>query len=143
MIRHGTIDDRFAVIALLRESHAAAGYQFGFEAARADALFRLHLESPMACALLLERHGAVCGVLLASAFDHPFGAGLMAKETVWFIAPDARGRGGLTMLDAYEQWAASIGCVSIGMAALASNDVSKIYQRRGYAAAETHFIKSI
>jgi GNAT superfamily N-acetyltransferase len=143
MIRHGTIEDRFAVIALLRDSHKAAGYQFQFQAARADALFRLHLESPMACVLLLERQGVVRGVLLASAFDHPFGAGLMAKETVWFIAPDARGRGGLAMLDVYEQWAKSIGCASIGMAALASNDVSKLYQRRGYAAVETHFIKSI
>lgn len=143
MIRHGTSEDRFAVIALLRDSHKAAGYPFAFQAARADALFRLHLESPLACALLLEWQGAVRGLLLASAFDHPFGAGLMAKETVWFIAPDSRGRGGLAMLDAYEAWAKSIGCVSIGMAALASNDVSKLYERRGYLPAETHFIKSV
>lgn len=137
------MDDRFAVIALLRDSHAAAGYQFEFQASRADALFRLHLESPMACVLLLERQSVVSGVLMASVYDHPFGAGLMAKETVWFIAPHARGRWGLAMLDAYEAWAVSLGCASIGMAALASNDVSKLYQRRGYAAVETHFIKSI
>ncbi|OLP44161.1 GNAT family N-acetyltransferase [Rhizobium oryziradicis] len=143
MIRHAVFDDRFAVIALLRESHAAAGYGFAFEASRADALFRLHLESPMACVLLLERQGVVAGVLMASVYDHPFGAGLMAKETVWYIAPHARGRGGPAMLDAYEAWAVKLGCTSIGMAALASNDVSKLYQRRGYAAVETHFIKSI
>ncbi|BCH65874.1 hypothetical protein RvVAT039_30900 [Agrobacterium vitis] len=143
MVRPGTIADRFAVIALLRDSHAAAGYAFQFEAARADALYRLHLDNPMACALLLERDGSVCGLLLASAFDHPFGAGLMAKETVWFIAPEARGRSGLIMLDAYEAWAKSIGCVSIGMAALATNDVSSLYARRGYVPAETHFIKPI
>ncbi|NSY10839.1 GNAT family N-acetyltransferase [Agrobacterium vitis] len=143
MVRPGTIADRFAVITLLRESHAAAGYAFRFEAARADALYRLHLDNPMACALLLESDGVVCGLLLASAVDHPFGAGLMAKETVWFIAPQARGRSGLIMLDAYEAWAKSIGCISIGMAALATNDVSSLYVRRGYAPAETHFIKPI
>ncbi|MCF1437152.1 GNAT family N-acetyltransferase, partial [Agrobacterium vitis] len=76
-------------------------------------------------------------------FDHPFGAGLVAKETVWFIAPQARGRSGLIMLDAYEAWAKSIGCISIGMAALATNDVSSLYARRGYTPAETHFIKPI
>ncbi|MGV1830757.1 GNAT family N-acetyltransferase [Agrobacterium vitis] len=143
MVRSGTIADRFAVITLLRQSHTAAGYAFRFEAARADSLYRLHLENPAACALLLERDGLVCGLLLASAFDHPFGAGLMAKETVWFIAPEARGRSGLIMLDAYEAWAKSIGCVSIGMAALATNDVSSLYARRGYTPAETHFIKPI
>ncbi|WP_429925033.1 N-acetyltransferase family protein [Agrobacterium vitis] len=143
MVRSGTIADRFAVIALLRDSHAAAGYAFRFEAAQADALYRLHLGNPMACALLLERDGSVCGLLLASAFDHPFGAGLVAKETVWFIAPEARGRSGLIMLDAYEAWAKSIGCVSIGMAALTTNDVSSLYVRRGYAPAETHFIKPL
>jgi hypothetical protein len=143
MIRHALMDDRFAVIALLRESHAAAGADYKFEAARADALFRHHLQSAMACVLVLERQGAVCGVLMASAFDHPFGAGLMAKETVWFVAPHARGRASLAMLDLYEEWARAVGCTSIGMAALASNDVSKLYQRRGYAPAETHFIKSI
>ena len=143
MVRPGTSADRFAVIDLLRQSHVAAGYTFRFEAARADALYRLHLENPAACALLLERDGIACGLLLASAFDHPFGAGLMAKETVWFIAPSARGRSDLAMLDAYEAWAKSIGCVAIGMAALASNDVSKLYIRRGYAPAETHFLKTI
>ncbi|MVB04156.1 GNAT family N-acetyltransferase [Agrobacterium vitis] len=143
MVRPGTSSDRFAVITLLRDSHAAAGYAFRFEAARADALYRLHLDNPMACALLLERDGSVCGLLLASAFDHPFGAGLMAKETVWFIAPQARGRSGLIMLDAYEAWAKSIGCTSIGMAALTTNDVSSLYVRRGYAPAETHFIKPL
>ncbi|MGV1912351.1 GNAT family N-acetyltransferase [Agrobacterium vitis] len=143
MVRSGTIADRFAVITLLRRSHTAAGYAFRFEAARADSLYRLHLENPAACALLLERDGLVCGLLLASALDHPFGAGLMAKETVWFIAPEARGRSGLIMLDAYEAWAKSIGCTSIGMAALATNDVSSLYARRGYVPAETHFIKPI
>ncbi|MBF2716255.1 GNAT family N-acetyltransferase [Agrobacterium vitis] len=143
MVRSGTPADRFSVVNLLRQSHAAAGYAFRFEAARADALYRLHLDNPMACALLLERDGSVCGLLLASAFDHPFGAGLMAKETVWFIAPQARGRSGLIMLDAYEAWAKSIGCTSIGMAALTTNDVSSLYVRRGYVPAETHFIKPL
>ena len=83
------------------------------------------------------------GVLMAMAFDHPFGAGKWAKETVWYIAPEARGRSALHMLDAYETWAREQGCSAIGMASLATNDVSRIYERRGYAPAETHFVKSL
>jgi hypothetical protein len=68
---------------------------------------------------------------MAVAFDHPFGAGRIAKETVWFATPLARGRGAIRMLDAYEDWARTAGCVSARMASLANNDVSKIYERRG------------
>lgn len=143
MIRFATGADRWQVIRLLEQSHHAAGYRFPFEAARADKLFRLHLESDMACAIVLDGDGTAQGVLLASAFDHPFGAGLWAKETVWYIAPDHRGRGGIRMLDAYEAWARGKGCSSISMAALATNDVSRIYERRGYAPAETHFVKPL
>ncbi|MDQ0456051.1 GNAT family N-acetyltransferase [Rhizobium paknamense] len=142
-VRSGSFADRFQAVTLLRQAHAAAGSTFRFEAARADLVYRQHLDNPQACALVLDDGGTAHGLLLAAAFDHPFGAGLYAKETVWFIAPQARGRGGLKMLDAYEAWARTIGCAAIGMAALSTNDVSRLYQRRGYSAAETHFLKHL
>ena len=138
-IRHATPEDRTTVIRLLKESHAAAGFTFPFSAPHADALFRRHL----AGGLVLVCGEPARGVLMAVTFEHPFGAGRWAKETVWYIAPDARGRSALQMLDAYETWAREQGCTTIGMASLATNDVSKIYERRGYAPAETHFLKAL
>lgn len=138
-VRHATPDDRLAVIRLLKDSHAAAGFTFPFSAPHADALFRAHMER----GLVLVAGEPSQGVLMASTFEHPFGAGKWAKETVWYIAPKARGRSALQMLDAYEAWARVQGCVTIGMASLATNDVSRIYERRGYAPAETHFVKSL
>lgn len=91
----------------------------------------------------MERGGLPAGILMAHAFDHPFGAGMCSFETVWFIADNARGRGSLRMLDAYEDWARSLGCVYACMASLAINDVSRIYTRRGYAPVETHFMKAL
>lgn len=116
-----------------------AGFAFPFSAPHADLLFQQHME----CGLVLVCGQPAQGVLMAMTFDHPFGAGKWAKETVWYIAPKARGRSALQMLDAYEAWAQEQGCTMIGMASLASNDVSKIYDRRGYAAAETHFVKAL
>jgi hypothetical protein len=140
-VRHACPEDRDRVVALLRESHAAAGFSFPFQAAYADQLFRQHLASPMACVLVAGE--PACGILMAVAYEHPFGAGRIAKETVWFVSPNARGRLGLAMLDAYEAWARSLGCTSAGMASLTSNDVSRIFERRGYAPVETHFVKSL
>lgn len=133
--------DRDRVVALLRDSHSAAGFDYPFDAARADYLFQQHMSAVSACVIVAGDPAQ--GLLMAVAFDHPFGAGRIAKETVWFVSPAARGRCAFLMLDAYEEWARSIGCVSVGMASLALNDVSKIYERRGYAAVETHFMKPL
>lgn len=138
-MRTAVASDRVAVIRLLKDSHADAGFTFPFSAPHADALFRLHLER----GLVLVVGEPARGVLMATTFEHPFGAGKWAKETVWYIAPEARGRSALKMLDAYEAWAREQGCSTIGMASLATNDVSGIYARRGYAPAETHFLKAL
>lgn len=138
-VRHATPEDRLAVIHLLKESHAAAGFTFQFSTPHADVLFRTHMER----GLVLVAGTPAQGVLMAATFEHPFGAGKWAKETVWYIAPSARGRSALQMLDAYEAWARELGCTTIGMASLATNDVSKLYERRGYAPAETHFVKAL
>jgi len=140
-VRFADQSDRDRVIALLRESHAAAGYTFPFQAARADLLFRQHMESPRACAIVIGRPAQ--GILLAVSNDHPFGAGNVAVETIWFVSERARGRGSLKMLDAYEAWAESVGSASIVMASMSINDVSGIYLRRGYAPIETHFLKHV
>lgn len=139
MVRPAVEADRLAVISLLRDSHSAAGFEFPFSAPHADALFRSH----MAAGLVLVVGERPRGVLMAMAFEHPFGAGKWAKETVWYIAPEARGRCAIAMLRAYEDWARQQGCTSVGMASLASNDVSPLYSRLGYAPQETHFVKSL
>ncbi len=140
-VRFATAQDRDRVVVLLRESHEAAGFTFPFQAAYADQLFQRHLASDKACVLVAGNPAQ--GVLMACAFEHPFGAGRIAKETVWYVTPEARGRGAIKMLDAYEAWARSVGCVSAGMASLATNDVSSLYERRGYSAVETHFMKPL
>ena len=140
-VRFAAAEDRDRVVTLLRESHAAAGFTFPFQAAYADQLFQQHMSSQKACVLVAGNPAQ--GVLMAVAFEHPFGAGRIAKETVWFVSPKARGRGAIKMLEAYETWARSVGCVSVGMASLATNDVSSLYERRGYSAVETHFMKPL
>lgn len=139
MVRHATPADRPRVIALLREFHAAAGCSYPFDPARAAMLFASHMMDG-ACVLVTDD---MSGILMAAAADHPFGMGKIASETFWFVSHAARGRAGLYLLDAYEAWAREQGCVSVGMTALAANDVSAIYRRRGYAAVETHYMKAL
>lgn len=140
-VRLATPNDRMRIVRLLKDAHAAAALPFPFSAAHALSLVDRHIASPDLLALVAGTPAQ--GVLLASSQDHPFAPIRYAAETVWWIAPEARGVGA-EMLAAYEAWAAEQGCAFAGMAALASFPrAGTIYRRRGYREAETHFLKPL
>ncbi|MGV1870883.1 GNAT family N-acetyltransferase [Agrobacterium rosae] len=140
-VRFADQSDRDRVIALLRESHAERGYEYPFQAAYAEKLFQQHLAHSSACVLLLGKPAE--GVLMAVAIEHPFGMGRVSSESLWYVSQSSRGRGGFKMLDAYEDWARGQRCTFAGIVSLKDNDVSKLYERRGYSAVETHFMKPL
>jgi hypothetical protein len=153
MIRAGVSSDRSRAIELLADSHRAAGFDradgptgfaFPFDPGYADRLFFSHLIAPHHCALVSEVDGLIQGVLLAVAYQHRFGPVWLADETVWWIDPKHRGSAAPRMLDAYETWAREQHCAFAGMAGMGEDpDVAKLYVRRGYRVAETHFLKAI
>lgn len=144
--------DRQRVIELLRASHAAAGFDrvdgptgfhVPFDPSYADRLYFTHFGS-RSCNLVLDVDGRAEGILMAAARDHIFGPASMAFETVWWIEPAQRGRSAIRMLDAYERWARDLGCRFASMAGMGDDpDVAKLYLRRGYVRAETHYLKPL
>lgn len=143
MIRHANRDDVNRAVELIRESHEAAGFTFPFIESYARALFFQHISNANASCILLELSSGVEGVLMAATGQHPFGAGKVAKETLWYISKRGRGGSAVKMLKEYEKWASSQKCDIISMASLCSNDVSKIYERLGYSPIEVHFTKAL
>jgi hypothetical protein len=139
------------VITLLRNSRCAAGFDrgdgltgfsFPFDPAYAERLFLAHLSEHALC-LILDVEGPQ-GVLMATAGQHPFGPVRLARETLWWIEPDHRGLAAVKMLDAYESWARAEGCDYAGMAGMGSDpDVGRLYVRRRYSVAETHYLKAL
>jgi len=150
MIQTALPMDRDDVIRLLKLSHDAAGFAHGgsgftfvFDPAYAERLFMTHF-LPDHLILILKLDEMVRGILMAACAEHPFGPVRLAKETVWFIEPDYRGSAAVRMLDQYENWARSSGCRYAGMAGMGEDpDVGKLYLRRGYFAAERHFLKAV
>lgn len=136
--------DRLAIVRLLKDAHKAASLPVPFSAPHALALVDRHMCSRELLALVCGPSGAPVGVLLAASQEHPFAPIRYAAETVWWIAPEARGQGAAEMLAFYEAWATEQGCAFAGMAALASFPrAGVIYRRRGYREAETHFLKPL
>lgn len=134
--------DRFSMVRLLRDAHAASDLPFKFSAPHALHLVDNHISSKSHLALVFGEVPA--GILLASSQSHPFADVKYAFETVWWIQSDSRGKAATEMLDYYEDWAKYQGCVFAGMAALQTfQRASIIYRRRGYEATETHFLKKL
>jgi len=130
------------MVRLLRDAHAAAGLPFAFSAPHAMALAQRHVAASDMLALVAG--SPIAGLLLAASLEHPFAAVRYAMETVWWIAPEARGRFAPAMLAAYEAWARGQGCAFAGMAALASFPRAGIvYRRAGFTETETHYLKPL
>ena len=152
MIRPGVVADVAAVVTMLRHSRQAAGFDrrdsvtgfnFPFDPAYAERLLLVHLMPRHVC-LVLDIDGTAQGVLMATYAEHPFGPVRLARETVWWIEPEYRGRAAVEMLDAYENWACANHCQFIGMAGMGDDpDVGKLYKRRGYRVAETHYLRAL
>ena len=154
MIRRAVASDMDRIIALLRDAHDAGGlndaggltgFVVPFHPAYISRLFMAHVSHRDACCIVLDHGGMAQGVLMALAAEHPFGPVRLARETVWWIDLKHRGRSAIQMLDAYEAWAFNEqGCQFAGMAGMGGDpDVAKLYERRGYVRAETHFLKRL
>lgn len=151
MIRAAHPRDMPRAIELLRDSYVAAGFDRAdgmtgfvvqFDPAYAARLFFSHMAGGHRYAIVNDVDGVAQGLLLAMAYEHPFGPVWLARETVWWIDPSHRGSAAPRMLDAYEHWARVKRCAFTGMAGMGEDpDVARLYLRRGYRVAETHFLK--
>lgn len=154
MIRSAVLSDKDRVIELLADSRIGAGFDsasgatgfvFPFDRASAERLFLVHLQTPRMLCSVYQTAGRAQGVLMAIAYQHPFGPVWIAKETLWWIDPAHRGGTAANrMLDAYEKWTAVQGCKFAGMAGMGEDPaIGELYKRRGYRVAETHYLKAV
>ena len=142
-VRRAVASDRSRCLQLARNFHIASGLQIPFSPAYASLLFDACLCEPDRLCLVLDDNG-VQGVLAAQAGSLPIAPVKAATELIWWIEPNARGRAAIEMLDAYENWARERGCVFANMVGLGSDPLpARLYERRGYIAAERHFMKTL
>lgn len=116
-----------------RKFHAASGQPMAFnEATMADFLDRL-IGADAGCVIMSET--GVIGGALAPAYCDP--DWLMAVELFWW----AEG-GGMKLLAAFEEWAASVGAQEVRMTTLANLPRAyRLLEMKGYRPSETSFSK--
>lgn len=151
MIRLAKPSDLNRAIELLRDAamyqgfDIGGGFTFPFDPAYGGRMFRFHTTTNNAVCFVYDVAGTAQGVLMGVAFEHPYGPVRISKDSLWWIDREHRGgTAAVRMLDAFEKWAKERGCVFGGIAGMGdSPNITRLLERRGYKAAEVHFLKAI
>lgn len=136
MIRPATREDRFALVRMARDFHAASGLRLPFDPAYAERSALRLMQT--GCVLVLSD---LRGVIAGHMSDHPCWPIRVASDVIWWVDPEARGRG-LSLLRGFERWATLSGADVIAVRALGGG-AGPILERAGYALAETAYYRSV
>lgn len=144
MIRPANVGDTIPVLGLLREAHEAAlaGF-FEFSAEMAERQWNSHLSSPESICIIYEVDGEPRGVFVGAATNYPSGPVRLAIEVVFWVSPQYRGSAWLRIMREFKSWAKDKGCAFTSISSKRDDRFSAALSRRGYAPAETHFLKAI
>jgi hypothetical protein len=143
-IRLATINDTLPVMGLLREAHTAALSKFfEFDAAMAERQWMTHLASSESICLVYEAGGEPRGVFVGAATNYPGGPVRLAIEVVFWVSPQHRGSAWLRIMREFETWAKDKCCAFTSISSKQDERFSTALERRGYAPAETHYLKAV
>lgn len=146
-IRPATLDDVPAVVAMSERFYATTSYAqwAAFDPVTVESLAANLADNHVM--LLAEADGVACGMVGLFVAPFMFNADkLAAYEVVWWVNPEAQGRGaGKALLAAIEPACKARGVDSIQMVHLASSppQAAEIYARMGYAHTESSWTKVV
>lgn len=146
MIRAATPADIPAIVEMGRKFYAATAYQAvaPFDADSVAGLAGMMIDTGV---LLVADEGDLVGMVGLYVGPFMFNAGLKtAHEVMWWVDPEAQGRGvGKQLLAAIEPACRARGAVSAQMVVLESSppQAAALYERMGYRHSETSYTKVI
>jgi RimJ/RimL family protein N-acetyltransferase len=137
-VRDAMPADAPALYAMADQFLATPPYVRQADPAQLRTCLEMLLTAPTGRLFVLERDGVAAGMLGMMVFVHPITGEWTASELFWWVNPEARGRGGLQLLHAAEEWATAQGASRLLM--IAPDDrVGQLYARLGYRRLEATY----
>jgi GNAT superfamily N-acetyltransferase len=100
-----------------------------------------HILCPRKCLFVAEKDGKVVGAI-AGCKEVNFLGVMMASETILFVDQEHRGRAGLALIKAFEDWASPLPVMmNTRLDFHKDNRLDQLLERKGYKAIETHYMK--
>jgi hypothetical protein len=143
-VRAAVAADRLRVVAMSKAAHVAGKLPWDFSAVHADQMFQQSLDQADRVCIVYAPDNIARGFLLGYVAPSPMASISFARDFGWWIDPGHRGVAAMEMMDAFELWADQRNATFCCMAAMEANPrAGRIYERRGYARTETHYLKRL
>ena len=113
-----------------------------FSKMHAAQMFHACIASDAHLCLALDVQG-VRGAMIVALGPYPLGPAVLAKEVIFWIEPEHRGRWWRQMIVAAETWARDRGASALGLSCFADGRTHKIFERAGYEAREIVTFKEL
>lgn len=149
-VRRAVLADIPFVVEAMAAFHATASPDdlgFPFDRQYVAEILRGLIGSPDGFVVVLDADGKQVGALIAAAHPGVTSPALQATELAWWVQPEHRGTwASVRMVREYERWARERGCRSLhlsNMHVLKGSSVERFYDRMGYRAIQTDFVKML
>lgn len=150
IVRPARPEDLPALLRMLRAFHAASpciDYIPFCHVSMVETAIRLSTD-PKSCFLVGEVESEVHAMIAGVSSPHYVNAAhFTAHELFWWVDPEARStRVGVRLLEAFEDWAKSIGSSTLFMAStvtLTPEKLARFYRRKGYDAVDVNYAKNL
>jgi GNAT superfamily N-acetyltransferase len=148
LIREATVLDIPEIAALGGKFHAQAGWEeIEYSADDCEASLTQFMEADCFLCIVSETNGQIDGMAAGIVSPVYFNRGHLSGEELFWWTDDAAAQfTGIRLLDALESMARERGCQTWQMKSLArlnGDRMIRLYERRGYRAAEQSFIKRL
>lgn len=142
-IREAVEDDLLDCLMLFKQFHKESKLPYSWDAKKTQDVFLATLPMEDVNVFVAETDGEIVGYICCQVMEPLFSSEKVASEIAWFVNKDYRKTSaGFRLMSAYEEWAEGRGAKYIGMAYLEEiADLSKVYKKKGYVKAETHYMK--
>lgn len=148
-LRHATLDDLPEIFELAKDLFTGSpmeGMRFSPRKIQSKILQAVSSGFEDYLVIVAEDEGKIVGALAAYCYEPIWSDQKIACEVLWHVKPEYRkGRRGLDMMDAYEAWAKSRGCVfaQYGILSSSPQTMPALYEKRGCVLAEHIYYKAV
>ena len=142
-IREAVEGDLLDCPMLFKQFHKESKLPYSWDAKKTQEVFLATLPMEDVNVFVAETDGEIVGYICCQVMEPLFSSEKVASEIAWFVHKDYRKTSaGFRLMSTYEEWAEGRGAKYIGMAYLEEiADLSKVYKKKGYVKAETHYMK--
>jgi len=142
-VRPATPDDAHEFTVLVKKFVREANYPFKVDMKLTYDNALLILENPDFFLHVVEDEEELVGFLVGALNKTLFSTEVIATELGWYLKPEYRdGRTALKLLKNYEEWAKEQGADFVTMVDIDTvQDLSALYQRRGYELTEKSYVR--